>query len=100
ASMTVVSFFALLATAAAQTAGVAKPVGTSGTAAAAVVAAPPAAAPTATDYRLAAGDKLRIEVYKDEHLSQSLQIRPDGKITLPLVGDIAAAGHTSMELRD
>jgi polysaccharide export outer membrane protein len=55
---------------------------------------------TSTDYRLVAGDKLRIEVYKDDKLSQSLQVRPDGKITLPLVGDIAAAGRTSSELRD
>ena len=53
-----------------------------------------------TDYRLAPGDKLRIEVYKDPQLSQSLQIRPDGKVTLPLVGDIAASGLTSLELRD
>ena len=52
------------------------------------------------DYRLVSGDKLRIEVYKDDKLSQSLQVRPDGKITLPLVGDIAAAGRTSIELRD
>ena len=54
----------------------------------------------ASDYRLVSGDKLRIEVYKDPQLSQSLQIRPDGKITLPLVGDVAAAGKTSTELRD
>jgi polysaccharide export outer membrane protein len=60
----------------------------------------PGAASTANDYRLVAGDKLRIEVYKDTQLSQSLQIRPDGKITLPLVGDVAAAGRTSVELRD
>ena len=59
-----------------------------------------AAAATAADYRLVAGDKLRIEVYKDAQLSQSLQIRPDGKITLPLVGDVPAAGKTSLELRD
>jgi len=59
-----------------------------------------AAAATAADYRLVPGDKLRIEVYKDQQLSQSLQVRPDGKITLPLVGDLAAAGHTSNELRD
>jgi polysaccharide export outer membrane protein len=52
------------------------------------------------DYKLGPGDKLRIEVYKQEQLSQSLQIRPDGKITLPLVGDVAAAGSTSLELRD
>jgi polysaccharide export outer membrane protein len=55
---------------------------------------------TASDYRLFPGDKLRIEVYKDLQLSQSLQIRPDGKITLPLVGDIKAAGQTPTELRD
>jgi polysaccharide biosynthesis/export protein len=53
-----------------------------------------------SDYRLVPGDKLRIEVYKDDKLSQSLQVRPDGKITLPLVGDIAASGRTSSELRD
>ena len=41
------------------------------------------------DYRLAIGDKLRVEVYKDPQLSQSLQVRPDGKVTLPLIGDIA-----------
>ncbi len=57
-------------------------------------------ATTTPDYRLVAGDKLRIEVYKDDKLSQSLQVRPDGKITLPLVGDIAAAGRTSLQLRD
>ena len=65
-----------------------RPVGTSGSAA------------VTADYRLVSGDKLRIEVYKDDKLSQSLQIRPDGKITLPLVGDIAAAGRTSAELRE
>jgi len=74
-------------------------VGTSGTTT--TTAAPAtSAANTSADYRLAAGDKLRIEVYKDTQLSQSLQVRPDGKITLPLVGDVMAAGHTSMELRD
>jgi polysaccharide export outer membrane protein len=52
------------------------------------------------EYRLGPGDELRVDVYKEDHLSQSLQVRPDGKITLPLVGDIAAAGRTSMELRD
>ena len=54
----------------------------------------------APDYRLVPGDKLRIEVYKDAQLSQSVQVRPDGKITLPLAGDIPAAGRTPLELRD
>jgi polysaccharide export outer membrane protein len=57
-------------------------------------------APVATEYRLGAGDKLRVEVYKDSQLSQSVQIRPDGKITLPLVGDLEAVGRTPLELRD
>jgi len=85
-------------------AGAQGPVGTSGASASTSRSAPAPAptrpASTATDYRLAAGDKLRIEVYKDTQLSQSLQVRPDGKITLPLVGDVAAAGRTSVELRD
>lgn len=52
------------------------------------------------DYRLGPGDKLRIEVYKDPQLSQSVQVRPDGKITLPLVGDVEASGRTPIELRN
>ncbi|CAN5768649.1 polysaccharide biosynthesis/export family protein [soil metagenome] len=70
----------------------AAPVGTAG--------GVPSRPDTSADYRLVAGDKLRIEVYKDAQLSQSLQVRPDGKITLPLVGDVPAAGRTSNELRD
>jgi polysaccharide export outer membrane protein len=53
-----------------------------------------------TEYRLSPGDKLRIEVYKDAQLSQSVQVRPDGKVTLPLVGDIEAIDRTPIELRD
>jgi len=101
ATMTFVCSLALAGPAFAQTAGTANPspVGTSGTKTASDTTTPSTAS-TANDYRLAAGDKLRIEVYKDDKLSQSLQIRPDGKITLPLVGDLPAAGRTSMELRD
>jgi len=59
----------------------------------------PTTAPSA-DYRLTPGDKLRVEVYKDTQLSQSLQIRPDGKVTLPLLGDIVATDLTPIQLRD
>ncbi len=52
------------------------------------------------EYRLGPGDKLRVEVYRETQLSQSLQVRPDGKITLPLVGDFLASGKTPIELRD
>ncbi len=68
------------------------PTGTAGTAA--------TAANLPGDYRLSIGDKLRIEVYKDQQLSQSVQIRPDGRITLPLLGDVMAAGLTPTALRD
>jgi polysaccharide export outer membrane protein len=95
---TPIAFALLLAAAAAQAQ---TPVGTSGAAPAPPLPRPAtASAATTPDYRLVAGDKLRIEVYKDAQLSQSLQIRPDGKITLPLVGDVPAAGRTSVELRD
>ena len=72
----------------------------------AAAADPPAArttgdvSPVSGEYRLGAGDKLRIEVFKDAQLSQSVQIRPDGKITLPLIGDIEATERTPLELRD
>src|SRR6186713_1067748 len=87
--------FALVFALAGGTAVAQSAVGTSGSA-----PVPKLAAVTSADYRLASGDKLRIEVYKDAQLSQSLQIRPDGKVTLPLVGDVTAAGRTSAELRD
>src|SRR4051812_36483553 len=102
AMFTALSLIALLGSAQAQTGPATRPIGTSGTATAAgtTTTTTDAAAATNADYRLTAGDKLRIEVYKDAQLSQSLQIRPDGKVTLPLVGDVVAAGRTSVELRD
>jgi len=61
-------------------------------------AAPP---PIAAEYRLTAGDKLRISVYKDPVSSlDSVQVRPDGKITMPFIGDLEATGHTPTELRE
>ena len=76
----------------------AQPTGTAGTAA--VTTTAPRATTIAPDYKLVPGDKLRIEVYRDAQLSQNVQVRPDGKITLPLANDIVAAGHTPTELRD
>jgi polysaccharide export outer membrane protein len=59
----------------------------------------PAATAATPEYHLAVGDKLRIEIYKEPQLSQSAEIRPDGRITLPLVGDIAASNQTPSTLR-
>lgn len=107
ASLTSMCLLILLSTPAHAQVGTARPTGTTGTATApregaarSAGDATPRASAVAADYRLVSGDKLRIEVYKDPQLSQALQIRPDGKITLPLVGDVAAAGQTSMELRE
>jgi polysaccharide export outer membrane protein len=55
--------------------------------------------PVQPEYRIGAGDKLQINVYKEADLSPALQVRPDGRITMPLVGDIAAAGQTPMQLQ-
>jgi polysaccharide biosynthesis/export protein len=52
------------------------------------------------EYRLGPGDKLRVEVYRETQLSQSLQVRPDGRITMPLIGELTATGRTAVELRD
>ena len=70
--------------------------------AAAVPVTPPvrtANAATQPEYRIGSGDKLQINVYKENDLTQALQVRPDGRITMPLVGDFAAAGQTPMQLQ-
>ncbi len=50
-------------------------------------------------YRLNPGDEIRVESSQDEALARNLVIQPDGSITLPLVGQVAAAGRTIEELR-
>jgi polysaccharide biosynthesis/export protein len=65
-----------------------------------VAAAQSKPAEAATTAAAVTNVRLRIEVYKDPQLSQSLQVRPDGKVTLPLVGDVAAAGKTPGQLRE
>ncbi len=49
-------------------------------------------------YKMAVGDQLMINVWKNPDLSLSEPIRPDGKISVPLVGDVMAAGLTPEEL--
>lgn len=50
------------------------------------------------EYRLGVGDSIEINVWRNADLSRSAQIRPDGKVTLPLVGDIVAADLTAAQL--
>ena len=49
-------------------------------------------------YKMAVGDQIQINVWKNAELSLSQPIRPDGKISMPLVGDIMAVGLTPEEL--
>jgi polysaccharide export outer membrane protein len=55
-------------------------------------------APLIESYRIDVGDQLNINVWKNGELSASGPVRPDGKIAVPLVGDIMAAGKTPEEL--
>lgn len=52
------------------------------------------------DYRIGPEDVLEISVWKNADLSKTVTVRPDGKVSLPLIGDIEAAGRTPEELRD
>lgn len=49
-------------------------------------------------YRLAIGDQMRVEFYFYPQLDRTLDVRPDGKVTVPGKGDIMAAGLTPPEL--
>ena len=49
-------------------------------------------------YKMAVGDQIQINVWKNSELSLSEPIRPDGKISMPLIGDVMAAGLTPEEL--
>jgi polysaccharide export outer membrane protein len=54
----------------------------------------------ADSYIIGIDDGLVINVWKEQELSRSVAVRPDGMITLPLVGEIKAVGLTPMQLRD
>lgn len=49
-------------------------------------------------YKIAVGDQVQINVWKNPELSLSEPVRPDGKISLPLIGDVMAVGRTPEEL--
>ncbi|HEY0491355.1 MAG TPA: XrtA/PEP-CTERM system exopolysaccharide export protein [Telluria sp.] len=50
------------------------------------------------DYLIGPGDSLSIVVWRNPEVSQNIPVRPDGKITTPLVEDLQAAGKTPTEL--
>jgi len=55
---------------------------------------------TMAAYRLQAPDQVEISVLPQEELNRVVIIRPDGKISLPLIGDVHAEGLTPMELSE
>ena len=66
-------------------------------------AAPPPAAqvlPLPSDYVIGADDVLSIVVWREKDLSTDVTVRPDGRITLPLINDVMASGLSPDQLRD
>ncbi|ESQ81439.1 hypothetical protein AEAC466_21475 [Asticcacaulis sp. AC466] len=68
------------------------------------MATPPAAQAPATatgvyEYRLGSGDKIRMLVFGEEKLGGEFMIAGDGKVSLPLIGDMHAAGLTAAEFQ-
>jgi len=51
------------------------------------------------EYRIGPEDELEIMVWKNTDLTRKVTVRPDGKISLPLIGDVQASGLTTEELK-
>src|SRR6516162_4031527 len=51
-----------------------------------------------SDYVIGADDTLHIFVWKEPDLTETLPVRPDGKISMPLLNDVPAAGMTPTQL--
>jgi polysaccharide export outer membrane protein len=52
------------------------------------------------DYVIGAEDVLTVNVWKEQELSRQVPVRPDGMISLPLLGDVKASGFTPLQLQD
>ena len=63
------------------------------------IPAPPRPAPEALQYRIRPEDTLSVKFLQNPELSDSVQVRQDGKVSLPLIGDIAVEGLTTTQLR-
>src|SRR5437899_837415 len=55
---------------------------------------------TAAEYQIGPEDVLDISVWKNPELSRTVPVRPDGKVSLPLLNDFRAAGLTPSDLRE
>jgi polysaccharide export outer membrane protein len=62
---------------------------------------PPGGSPrTGVTYLIGPDDVLAISVWKEPEITRSIPVRSDGKISLPLIGDVQAAGRTPMQLEE
>lgn len=59
----------------------------------------PDAQRTADDYIIGPSDVLAINVWKDTELTRTVTVRPDGKISLPLAGELAVSGLTALSVQ-
>ena len=59
---------------------------------------PTGAAAVSPDYRIGPGDILKVSVFQNDELTATLPVRPDGKISTPLVEDMVAVGKTPSQL--
>lgn len=62
------------------------------------VAATPPASDTGSEYIIGPGDSIQVFVWRQPELSVTVPVRPDGKISTPLVEDIVAVGKTPSQL--
>lgn len=61
--------------------------------------APSTASAVSADYEIGPGDVVAIHVWKEPELSRTLPVRPDGFLSLPLIGEIKASGFTAAQLQ-
>lgn len=60
--------------------------------------APPASALPSSEYVIGPGDQLNVFVWRNPELSINVPVRPDGRLSLPLVEDVVAIGKTPSQL--
>jgi polysaccharide export outer membrane protein len=58
----------------------------------------PVPASAAPEYKIGPQDVLQIDVWKEPEITRTIPVRPDGKISLPLLNDVQATGLTAMQL--
>jgi polysaccharide export outer membrane protein len=56
--------------------------------------------PRAHEYVIGAADQLKINVWQNADLSTEALVRPDGTITMPLIGDLAVGGKTPSQVKN